>query len=98
MKSRKKVEELKKNWMNDPCWDIYETEGFEEYRDELFEFQKRRETENEEIRLKELNDKADSLGISGNIKLAQYILNLEWKISSLSDKIQSIQGQLYSGR
>ena len=98
MKSRKKVEELKNNWMNDPCWDIYETEGFEEYRDELFEFQKRVEKENEEIRLKELNDKADSLGISGNIKLAQYILNLEWKISSLSDKIQSIQGQLYSGR
>lgn len=35
MKTREEVENLKSNWHNDPCWDIENTEGFEEYKDEL---------------------------------------------------------------
>lgn len=35
MKTREEVDALKRNWENDPIWDIEETEGFEEYRDEL---------------------------------------------------------------
>ena len=31
-KTIQEVEKLKANWKNDPCWDLYETEGFEEYR------------------------------------------------------------------
>ena len=98
MKSRKKVEELKENWKKDPCWDIYDTEGFEEYKDELIEFQKQYELEEEKIYQKKLSEKADSLGINGNLQLAQYISNLEIQIAGLRNQINSIQGQLYSGR
>ncbi len=35
MKSREDVNLLKSQWNRDACWDIEETEGFEEYRDEL---------------------------------------------------------------
>lgn len=38
MKTREDVEDLKHKWKQDPCWDIEETEGFEEYRDELKAF------------------------------------------------------------
>lgn len=38
MKTREEVEALKRDWAKDPCWNIEETEGFEEYRDELFDF------------------------------------------------------------
>jgi hypothetical protein len=38
MKSREEVEKLKSDWKSDPCWDIEDTEGFEEYHDELAGF------------------------------------------------------------
>ena len=37
--TREDVERLKRDWAADPCWDIAETEGFEEYEDELRAFQ-----------------------------------------------------------
>ena len=40
MKTREEVEKLKREWGKDPCWDIYDTEGFEEYKDELIVYQK----------------------------------------------------------
>lgn len=39
-KTREQVESLKELWLNDPNWDIEDTEGFEAYRAELMEFQK----------------------------------------------------------
>jgi hypothetical protein len=35
-KTHDEIEALKKNWLNDPCWDIEDTEGFEEHHDELY--------------------------------------------------------------
>jgi hypothetical protein len=40
MKTREEVEKLKINWQKDPIWDIEDTDGFEEYRDELIEYHK----------------------------------------------------------
>lgn len=39
-RSNEEVERLKQNWMNDPCWDIENTEGFEAHHDELLAFSK----------------------------------------------------------
>lgn len=38
IKTREDVEHLKHDWLNDPCFDLEDTEGFEEYRDELLAF------------------------------------------------------------
>lgn len=35
MATREEIEKLKENWLQDPCWDIEDTEGFEEHREEL---------------------------------------------------------------
>jgi hypothetical protein len=48
MKTREEVEKLKQNWRDDPCWDIYNTEGFQEYKEELMEYQRLCEKEWEE--------------------------------------------------
>lgn len=37
------LQALKDNWFNDPCWDIEDTEGFEEYKEELLTFRKEQE-------------------------------------------------------
>ena len=52
MKTQEEVEKLKWEWVNDPCWDIEETEGFEEYKEVLLEFRKLHETEREKKWLK----------------------------------------------
>ncbi len=39
MKTRAEVETLKQQWLKDPCWDLDTTEGFEEYKEELAQFQ-----------------------------------------------------------
>lgn len=37
------VATLKDQWVRDPCWDIEDTEGFEDVRDELVEFRAKQE-------------------------------------------------------
>jgi len=80
MKTREEVEKLKHNWLRDPCWDIYDTEGFEEYKEELTAYQK---AINDKYlqRLKEENDieksEAEKLGLHGLYKIIKdlYIEN-----------------------
>jgi hypothetical protein len=54
MATQDEIEKLKKSWIKDPCWDIEDTEGFEEHRDELIAYRKELEIEyqrNEEERI-----------------------------------------------
>lgn len=48
MKTREEVEHLKANWIADPCYDLEETEGFEEYREELYDFAQKQKIKWEE--------------------------------------------------
>jgi len=58
MKTRAEVNELKENWQADPCWDLEDTEGFEDYRKELAAFRLSYEYELEKTSLiKDLEDK-----------------------------------------
>jgi len=43
MKTRAEVEDLKAQWLTDPCWDIYATEGYGDYESELIVFQQAQE-------------------------------------------------------
>ena len=49
---KERVAELKRQWLNDPCWDIEETEGFEQYQTELliFRLQSQLDQANERLR------------------------------------------------
>jgi hypothetical protein len=63
-KTPDEISKLKQDWLKDPCWDIYSTQGFERFRDELKEFQNTWEQKwkvNERIRLEE---KANSMHCS----------------------------------
>ena len=80
-KTRDEVEELKANWSCDPCWDLEDTEGFEEYADELRKYQEEfslaaeceREAEEQKERLE-----AEKLGLYGLYQLInQYGAMLE---------------------
>lgn len=40
MKTQEEIESLKESWKYDPIWDIEETEGFEDHKEELSSFRK----------------------------------------------------------
>ena len=44
-KTREEIESLKASWSEDPCWDIEDTEGFEEHRAELLAYREKRGAE-----------------------------------------------------
>jgi len=88
--SKEKTEELrllKRDWKRDPCWDIEETEGFEAHRDELLAFRKEQEQIWNAERNCRLQAKSEELGLPGNLALAEYIIFLEARISTLEDKL-----------
>jgi hypothetical protein len=77
MQTRDEVEKLKMSWCRDPIWDIETTEGFEEYRDELFAYRKECEQKWEQNRQKKIEEEkaeAEKLGLYG---LYQKIKELE---------------------
>ena len=60
MKEPNELEALKRSWKRDPCFDIEDTEGFEEHREELLAYRKEQEAlwkEQREAHRKELASK-----------------------------------------
>lgn len=72
MKSLQDLEDLKTNWLNDPCWDIYNTEGFEQYAEQLRQFQADQEAEwiaKHELAEAKIDATAEDLGLKGLYRL-----------------------------
>ena len=88
IKSSNEIQELKNNWLSDPCWDIEKTKGFERYFDELLEFRIKKEKEWKLQIEKEQRKFADQLGTS-SLKLANYIYQLENRIKQLEKQIRT---------
>ncbi len=44
------IQKLKESWLRDPCWDIEDTKGFEDHKEELLAFRKQKEAEWEDKR------------------------------------------------
>jgi len=80
------IEDLKKQWIGDPCWDIADTEGFEAHRDELQQFQDAQEAEWERSYIAKLEARAEELGVPGKTRLVEEIIKLEQKIARLASE------------
>lgn len=87
MKTPQEIEDLKHNWLQDPCYDIYDVDGFEDHREELKRWQKKQEDDWELKRLNELKTFASDLGIPDDLKLARFIRDMSEEISRLKDKL-----------
>lgn len=78
MATTNEIESLKKSWRYDPCWDIENTEGFEEHKEELLAYRLGIEKEWQEREDKRINERADKLKCS--VELVRYLENLERRI------------------
>lgn len=87
---KQKVESLKENWLKDPCWNIENTEGFEEFYDELRLFRLKQEIRwKNEYRLKCIRKSVD-LGFFPNEQIGEYIINLENRLKNLEEKVNNL--------
>jgi len=91
MKTREEVENLKANWREDPCWNIEDTQGFNEHKDELLAYRILCESERAEKRSIRLIELSEKLGIPGNTKLAEYVERLEYRIEKIEERLEKIE-------
>ena len=85
-KLREDVEKLKAEWLRDPNWDIEETEGFDDYRDELRTFRENIEAEADKKANEKMERRLDVICTKAgtdNRDLALYIYDLERQIEAL---------------
>lgn len=87
--TKEEIHNLKVSWYSDPIWDIEETEGFEDHKEELKAYRMKCEKEWERKRVSKLEEKANTLKCS--IELANYIMNLEYYIEKLEERIIKTQ-------
>jgi hypothetical protein len=84
---RIRVDDLKQNWRRDPCYDLWDVEGFEEFKDELRAYQESQEKRWAEAAAQELQEYANKIGIPDNTVLAAHIRHLERTIEALTEKL-----------
>lgn len=83
MPTAQEIDKLKSDWRADPCWDIEDTEGFEEHRDELAKFAAECRASWNAAYWRRVDDLAESLGIPGNRALAEHVMRLEERIERM---------------
>lgn len=90
MKSLYEIEQLKRDWKNDPCYDIENTEGFEDHYEELKAFSdkcKKHWKQEAEAREKaEIQQLESELSRIGTLGLLRMIKELQEQVSELNEK------------
>lgn len=93
MATREEIEKLKESWLHDSCWDIEDSEGFEEHREELVAFHKEQDVKWEEKKQKREAERVKKIGAWTGIynhDLAQVLLTpdeIEMELSSIDNNI-----------
>ena len=88
MKTQEEIQELKQDWFNDPCWDIEDTEGFEDHREQLKEYRLQCENKWRDGYKNRIHARADQLKCS--FELVEYIERLEYKLDDMERKIDAL--------
>lgn len=66
MKTIDDIEALKKSWLEDPCWDLWDAEGFEDHRDELMAYSEEQHAKWYAARMKLIDDRVMNLKQQGH--------------------------------
>lgn len=91
MATQQEIQDLKHDWWADPIWDLEETEGFEDHREELLAYRLECEAAWSKRSDERLAAKMAEMGLSDNLALAQYIMRLEQRIEALEEGVTRIE-------
>ena len=91
-KTKAEIEDLKIQWSRDPCWDIQETYGFENHKDELTLYSLKMEALWDNEALSVLEKYCKRIGTTNQI-LAKYIRNMDKIIENLEERVRQLENQ-----
>ena len=97
MKTLWDLDDLKEKWLRDPCWDIEDTEGFEDYKAELRAYRINQEELWKAKEYMRVYNQAAALGIVNlgpkddepDLRLTRYLMRLEERIIALEKKTEN---------
>ena len=89
-RTQQEIEELKREWCEDPCWDIEDTEGFEAHHDELKAWREELRRQHAQNLTRRLERRAAELECS--VALVRYIEVLESSLWALKRRVDLIDG------
>lgn len=91
------IASLKRNWEGDPCWDLYDTQGFARYRDELKAHQEAKELEWRQQAIAQEKAEMARLGLAWptHVPLFNMFKSLERRIQKLEEKAESQGEEIY---
>jgi hypothetical protein len=95
LKTKEELDNLKYRWLNDPIWDIWTTEGFEEHEQELIQFQTEQEQRWVWEQEQEFKEFQKLSGTTRNNKMAKYLYAMSKKIMKLENDISVLKGIRY---
>lgn len=91
MATKEDIESLKRIWCLDPCWDIEDTTGFEDHKEELLSYRLAMESEWAARQKEKEHNRAVALGIEDHPQLVKYIMLLEYKLNDLNERLQRLE-------
>jgi hypothetical protein len=84
-RTKQEIADLKANWLNDSCWDIEETEGFEAHYQELRQWRAAEEAAWSAENARRLAARGDLLGFTP--KQMEFLERLEGQIKLLQSEL-----------
>lgn len=95
-KTREEVDELKRNWEADPCWELSETEGFEEFKEELVKFEEQKKAAWKRKEGRRLHSLAMEWGVNQLVfaeRFARNMTKLLFRLSSLERRVEDLENR-----
>lgn len=90
MATELEINNLKADWTQEPIWDIEETEGFEEHREELRRFHDEMSARWESERRERDLATAARVGLDGNAEVGAMLNALLSRIADLENQVKEL--------
>ena len=87
-RTQEEIESLKRNWINDPCYDLEDVDGFESVKDELYLWRVEYEQAQNKLEIDRIRKRAGEWGVS--LGMVDYIEKLESRLKTTEKKLQAI--------
>ncbi len=89
MKPREEVEALKAQYVADPIWEIWDTEGFEDDHDELLEWAEKQEAFWERQNNERKQKRATAIG--STLAMIELIEKLEYQLARAQERLDRLE-------
>lgn len=89
-RTAEEIENLKRQYLADPCWDVWNEEGFEAHEEELRAWAEEEDRKAEERELHRQIEKSIRLGVPGATGLVEALEKIERRLDLIEGRLDDI--------